>query len=204
MRIADKGFFPWLAWALPKFFPWVFWALFKWNGRIKRLPFLCAMACFVVMLVVYKLLVGTVYAHFIIPPPDGAAPDGLYIVELLRSKIPGVIHSLPVVLLILPHAKRLRSIGASPWIAVPLVLIGLLPPQGEIIESGKQLIVMVYGAILVLMPPRSETTRDLLRRLSGGKGPIRMRGRELTNWRVIGPAFRKAADQEPAREQAGD
>ena len=196
MRVADDGFFPWLV-----------WAFFKWNGKMNRLPYLGAMGCFLLLLTLYTFLVGLAYTHFIIPPPDGTPADMNYLLEVLRSGAVSPFAMLPLtVISVMLDAKRLRSIGAFPWIAIIMNALNFLRPDEEVagpLGSIISIAGMAYLLILILIPSRG-TAQPVNRgfpRSSGG-GPRRMSGKELTNWRLIAPAPRRTVDETP--EQGRD
>ena len=192
MRISDNGFFPWLV-----------WALFKWKGTINRLPFLGAAVCYVVLDVLYSLGILLLFAHVIIPLPDGAMIDGPYLHELLLSgKIPIYAFFSLIVVRILLQVKRLRSIGVTPWIAVIVNLAKEFNPGGEGIVSIIGLLMMCYYAILLFVPAKDTAmpVHGRGRWPVGGDGrPRKLDSSELSNWRVIEPAPR----QEPGEETTG-
>ena len=198
MRVADDGFFPWLV-----------WAFFKWDGKINRLPYLGALACLLLLLTLYTFLVGLAYVHFIIPPPEGTAADMDYMLEMLRSGAVSPFAMLPLtVISIMLDAKRLRGIGAWPWIAVIMNALNFLRsgvevagPLGSIISIAG----MAYLLILLLIPPKN-TARPVNRGFPGrsGGGPRRMSGKELTNWRLIAPAPRRTENETPEQDRDGE
>ena len=190
MRVTDNGFFPWL-----------FWAFFSWKGVISRRGYIGAMLCFLVVLTIYTFLVGQVYARYLIPPPGGLAPDMEYMLGLLRSGQVSSYAMLPLLhISILLDAKRLRSMGALPWISVIInVLNAARPDMPETLASLLGVLGIAYLLIMALVPPL-DTARPVNQRpasRSSGNGPRRMSGKELTNWRLIAPAPRKSTDHAP-------
>lgn len=199
MRVADNGFFPWLA-----------WAFFKWNGKINRLPYLGALACLLALLTLYTFLLGLFYAHFIVPPPEGAAADTQYLLEVLGSGVVSPFAMLPLtVISVMLDAKRLRSIGAFPWLAIVMNLLNFTRAEAEVaggLGSIFGIASLAYLLILLLLPPR-DTARPVnqgFQQASGrpGGGPRRMSGNDLTNWRVISRPAHPETDETPESEQS--
>lgn len=183
MRIADKGFIPWL-----------FWALFTWKGSIDRLPFLGAAVCYVVLDLFYSFGILLLYAYVIIPLPEGVAIGGPYFQELLVSgTIPLYVFLPLIVLRILLQVKRLRSMGFTPWIAVVINMAKEFNPGGEGLSSIVGLMMVCYYAILLFIP-----SQDTARPVNGGRRwptdsegkPRKLTGKDLGNWRVVEPAPR--------------
>ena len=187
MRISENGFFPWL-----------FWALFKWNGTIDRVPYAGALLSTWILATVYMFLVGMFCAHVFFPPPEGVALDAEYVLQVLRSG--GVLRLAPLpiaIVAVLRDAKRLRSMGAFPWIAAIMALLDLIrPDMPEAVGKVLGLAGLAYLLVLLLMPSRNTA--------KPGDGPRRMSGKELTNWRQLSPASRQTPGEAPEREQSGD
>ena len=197
MRISENGFFPWL-----------FWALFKWNGTIDRVPYAGALLSTWILSVVYMLLVGMFCAHVFFPPPEGVALDAEYILQVLRSGGLLRLAPLPVAIVaVLRDAKRLRSMGAFPWIAAGMALLDFIrPDMPDAVGKILGLAGLAYLLILLLMPSRNAAgpaRRGFPARPGDGDGPRRMSGKELTNWRQISPAPRQTPGETPEQEQSG-
>lgn len=192
MRIADKGFIPWL-----------FWALFRWNGTLNRLPYFgLFLFCYVVVVTACTIGAGFLSALYILPPPEGAALDMQYIVEVLRSKdLPSWVSLLamlpPTFCLIMIDVKRLRSVGLASWIAIAVNLAGLLRPYNTVplFESIMQLFLVAYRMFLFLLPAPVKPVSDT------AGGPRRVSGSELSNWTLIAPAPGKTEESGEAAQQ---
>ena len=186
MRISENGFFRWL-----------FWALFKWEGTIDRVPYSGALLLTWILSIVYMFLLGLFCAHVLFPPPEGVALDGEYILQVLRSG--GVLRFAPLplaVVAVLRDAKRLRSMGAFPWIAVIMAMLDLIrPDMPEAVGKILGLAGLAYLLILLLMPARNAARP--------GAGPRRVSGEDLTNWRQLSPAPRQTPGEAPEQEQSG-
>ena len=187
MRVSDNGFFPWL-----------FRVFFRWDGTLDRLPYLLALGCTLLLLMLYMYFSTLVYALYILPPPGGGMPSTEYIVELLQSgKMPHSIFYPMYLLFIMVDAKRLRSIGIVPWLAVIVNLKNFIPnlEEGGVLAGILGLVTVAYTAILILLPPKSVAAPVHAWKASGN-GPHRMSGDDLSNWRVVTPAPHAKADSD--------
>lgn len=186
MKVADAGFFRWIA-----------WALFSWNGTIKRLPYLGSFFCLVLVVRVYVSAAVQWLAVNVAPPPPGVELDAAYVATFATSRyiIPFLLPVCFIYLML--DVKRLRSIGLSSLhaLGVALIFSGLTPFAPIAAPAFANMVVMTtfaYHAILGVIPAAEDRISPAERKyrtwraLATGDGtPRRLRGKDIKTWHIV-------------------
>ena len=195
MRVAENGFFPWL-----------FWAFFRWDGKVERLPYIGALLIMATVAISYTIALCFFYASASGPLPPDAFDNAENLVALLRANEPPLFTMLPITCMaIMLDAKRLRSMGFTPYISIAINVMNFLrPSEQSMVSLICALLALIYLAMLILSPAREGATEAAsgASRRSGWpfaqshseateRGPRRLRGAQVKSWRVLAPAPQK-------------
>ncbi|MDR0339672.1 MAG: hypothetical protein LBH65_05275 [Desulfovibrio sp.] len=191
MKMNDVGF--------PR---WLLWALFSPAGRIKRLPYVVSFVILTLFIGPYTRAMAEITALHMFPPEGGAAIDVAYVQALASSSamIPALLPVFFVYCML--DIKRLRSLGLSLSILLPLaVAFAALTTYPAILAPGLlqpiALTGFAYHAILAVIPAKEDRLHPLERKamtwkaIATGDGtPRRLSGKDIKQWRIVrqGPA----------------
>jgi hypothetical protein len=129
----------------------------------------------------------------VLPPPGNAVPDPAYAASL-ASTTAIIPFLLPVCYCaIVFDVKRLRSIGAP--LALAFIFSGMTPFVPIFASRLTEVAIMItfaYHAILALIPaqedrlaPLEKKARTWKRVATGDGTPRRLRGKDITEWRIV-------------------
>ncbi len=182
MRFRDKGFLPWLG-----------WALLSWRGSIKRMPYAVSFFCLLLVTPIYVRIAAESLAVYLLPPPPG--------VELNPAYVRGLAGSAAMLPLLLPvlyvfvalDIKRLRSAGGPLILAV---IFAVLTLAGPIFAPGAaemlSLTGFAYHAILAVIPAKEDRISPQERKYrtwraiaTGDGSPRRLAGKDVKVWHVV-------------------
>ena len=188
MRVRDKGPLRWLA-----------WAFFSWTGKIKRRPYADGFGVLLLVRSLYQNAVVRTVAEYIYPPAGGGPVSLEYITDLAKS--PRILpFLLPLVYMYsVLGFKRLRSIEAPVFIAVIFAALGLsapilMPQYAEMLSLS----VFAYHAILTVLPAKEDRISPYERKYRVWQaiatpegGPVRLRGKDIKHWHIVGQGKKK-------------